>query len=1499
MEFLNPQEKTQLQRILARNSQFQTANDRNSFLAFCGLEEYCSSIQIDQPLSKFLISLFATLSKVYITVDNSQRLGLVVLLEYITLIDSCLSTEEQDFIHHIISKWEQWQANRTGRHKGSESSSLTQTLKQNQTPLHEPPMLEDMVGVHRKMNREALVIGINQYSCLDHLNTPARDAEAIAQILETYGGFRVRRLPASYQDGALRVDSNKPLKMSEIKAAVAQLFNPEGSKIPDTGLLFFSGHGLRDSFGGVTEGYLATSDAEPKEEQWGFSLQLLRRLLTRSPVQQQIIWLDCCYSGELLNFAELETLEQAQSRFFLMASREFETAHENITGQHGILTEGLLKGLDPQQFPYGKVTNRTLIDFLENELTHIPQRPVWSNPDNEIVLTSMSLVANREQLTDQASAEPTRKMYRDWDGAVDVSVFYGRTDELAELKRLIINERCRVVLLLGMGGTGKTALATKLAEEIEDEFDYLIWRSLRDSPPAYETLTDILKFLSNQQLTDLPSTVEGKIALVIDYLQKYRCLLVLDNVESIMQGGTHAGEYRVGYEDYGKALRRIAETRHQSCVVLTSREKSQVFASLEGKQKPVRCLQVIGLEEAAAAELLKGKGFSGTENRWEELVGRYGGNPLALNIVSTIIIELFDGNVSNFLEEGTAVFGDIRELINQQFNRLSAIEKEIMYWLAINREPVSFPVLRSDLISTASKSEFIDALYSLVGRSLVEKSAGLFTLQPVVMEYVTDRLIEQIVAEISNREIALFNSHALLKAQAKYYIRESQIRLILEPVTNRLVNILGNQSSLEYQLTQILSRQRQQSPPQRGYAEGNILNMLCQLETDLRGYDFSGLTIRQAYLQGMTLRHVNLSHANFADSVFTKILGNVFSVAFCPESKLLATGDSDGVVRLWEAASGRELLTCKGHTGRVYSVAFSPSGEILATGSDDQTIKLWNINSGACLNTLLGHSSSVGSVTFSPSGKMLASSSEDLTVRLWDINSGACLQILQGHTNHVWSVAFSPNGEMLASGSFDQTIKLWDVNNGTCLNTLLGHDNAVASVTFSPSGEILASGSHDKTVRIWSINGGCLKILQGHTERVWSVAFSSSGDILASGSYDKTVRLWNIHSAACLNTLQGHTNWVRSVAFNPDGEMLASGSYDTTIRLWDINSGACLNTLQGYHVSICSIALSPSGLKLASGNDDYMVRLWDINSGACLNTLQGHNGWVYSVAFSPNGEKLASGSSDKTVRLWDINSGSFLNTLQGHDSWVYSVAFSPNGEILASGSSDKTVRLWDINSGACFKILLGHNGTPGSVAFSPCGKLLATGSQDQTVRLWDIESGNCLTIMQGHTNQIWSIAFSPDGQMLASSSFDQTLRLWDIKSGECLKILQGHTNFLLSVAFSPDAKMLGSGGYDKTVRLWDVSSGECLKILQGHTNWVRSVLFSPVPAASPQRFGQTVVSGSQDETIKLWDIETGECLKTLKAPRPYEGMNITGVTGLTPATIATLKALGAVQDGDL
>jgi WD40 repeat protein len=1097
-----------------------------------------------------------------------------------------------------------------------------------------------------------------------------------------------------------------------------------------------------------------------------------------------------------------------------------------------------------------------------------------------------------QESTQQSISAPQNRA--DWGEAVDVSLFYGRVEERKLLTDWIVMDRCRFITLVGMGGIGKTSLSVKLAEQVQGEFEYLIWRSLRNAPPVMELLADLIQFLSHQQAT-LPDHLDGRVSRLLDLLRTSRCLLVLDNAEVILGSGDRAGVYREGYEGYSHFFKCVGETRHQSCFIVTSREKLRSLSPQEGKTLPVRSLRLMGLEQAEGQSILQEKGFAVSEAEVRVLVEHYAGNPLALKIVATTIQELFDGDPAQFLEQGITIFGDISDLLDQQFDRLSGLEKQVMYWLTIQREWMMLPELQEDVVPFVQKRTLIEAVESLQVRSLIEKKAASFTQQPVVMEYVTDQLIEQVFEEIIEGQIVLFNSHALIKAQTKDYLRNAQTNLILQPVANRLSARLGSRAGIRDRLQQILATLRTYPPRQPGYAAGNLLNLLRYLELDFRDFNFSGLTVWQAYLQGVNLQGVNLAEADLTRSVFTQMLGGISSAMFSPDSRLLATGIGNELC-LWQVPECRQIDILQGHTDLVQAVAFSVDGQLVASGSRDQTLRIWQVETGQCLKTLRGHTDEVRSIAFSPDGNLLASGSYDQTVRVWDVSTWECLSILADHHRRVLAVLFSPIDQMLIS-SDDQTVRLWNPDTRECLRHIETNINWVLSIALSPDGKTLAVGADHSVVQFWNIATGQLIKTLPSTHLVWSIAFSPDGKVLATASEDRTVRIWDVLTGECLRTCQEHQDRVWLVAFSPDGRSWVSISEDQTIKLWDA-SGQCLRTLDGYNNWIFAVAFSPDGRWLASGSEDQVIRLWDVEEKTQVRTLQGHTNIVGSVAFAPQhppqesipflkGQLLASSSDDQTIRLWDSQTGECLKTLRGHQDWIQSVRFSADGQLLASGSRDQTIKLWDWRTGECLQTLQGHTERIKSIAFHPRGLWLASGSDDQAIRLWEVATGLCVRVMQGHQGWVMSVAFSPEGDLLASGSADQMIKIWDMKTGHCLRTLTGHHQRVVSVAFSPNGQYLASGGSDCTVRLWAAKTGVLLKTFTGHTRPVWSVAFHPVTAV--------LASGSEDETINLWNIETGDCIKTFKIDRPYQGMSIQGAVGLTPSQRITLQALGAVE----
>lgn len=1064
----------------------------------------------------------------------------------------------------------------------------------------------------------------------------------------------------------------------------------------------------------------------------------------------------------------------------------------------------------------------------------------------------------------------------DWGEAIDVSFFQGRSAELEILQDWIIEDKCRLILLLGMGGIGKTALSVKLAQQLEGHFEIIIWRSLRNAPTFTTLISELVECLSNHQEKG------DDIRQFISYLRSMRCLIILDNLETLLQPQGTAGQYRNGYEEYGTLLQSVAEIGHSSCIVLTSREKPSEIAALEGSGLETRSLLIKGCPEAAQA-LLSTNDLVGTPEQKQILAAEYGNSPLALKIVANLIKDLFDGDIATFLSTDTTVFNNIRYLLAQQFERLSPLEQTISYWLAINRDWTSISILIEDITPPVSKKELLSALESLSWRSLLEHQTSRYTQQPVIMEYVTERLLEQAISQLSQSDLKLLRSHSLYKAQATDTIREIQQQLIIVPLIQELLNRFGQPHHVQNYLIKLLKELR--TSQENNYLAGNLINFLSYLKTDLSYLDLSKLTIWQADFRDINLQGVNFIETNLAKSIFSQAFGTVYAIAFSPNNQQLATGHADGIIRVWQVNTGQLLVNLKGHQSSVWTLAFSPTGENIASGSFDQTIKLWNLASETCSYTLYGHQDWVKEIAFSPDGQLLASCSNDQTIKIWNSQTGQVIQTFYSHTAPVTTITFHPHNHHLVSGSEDLTLRFWDLSTGECLKILQGHTTAISSVTFSTDGEVLAS-SEEQLIKLWQVESGTCLQTMGNLTLVWSVAFSPDSQLLA-GSDGQTLRLWEVETGKCCQILSGYTSQVWSVAFSPNGQLLAA-SDNEQVGLWNVQTGERLRCWQGYTASLesyWSLAFNPTADRLASGEEKGTVRVWDLTTGNCYKTVQQHTKTVHAVTFSPDGQFLAASGEDPNIWLWDLNQGIVSQSFIGHTETVWTLAFSQDGQFLVSGSADHTIKLWDIKTGHCLKNLTGHSARILSVNFSLDGQFLASGSADHTIKLWDVKTGRCLQTLEGHQGWVWCVAFSPDGRKLASGSADRTIKLWDIKDGNCVATLSAHTKLVWSVSFSPDGQRLLSGSADQTAKLWNLQTLQCLQTFQDQTDFMWVFHYA--------KNNQILVSGSQGEMIHVWNFLTGECLNTLRRPKLYEDMILVKTSGLSLATLYNLQALGA------
>ncbi len=597
----------------------------------------------------------------------------------------------------------------------------------------------------------------------------------------------------------------------------------------------------------------------------------------------------------------------------------------------------------------------------------------------------------------------------------------------------------------------------------------------------------------------------------------------------------------------------------------------------------------------------------------------------------------------------------------------------------------------------------------------------------------------------------------------------------------------------------------------------------------------------------------------------------LWSAVYSQDGTKIATASADGTARIWDATTGKELLSVKsvvqgtkrpgpafeGWDGFWYAT-FSPDGKYLATADGDGIARIWDAGTGEELLALERHRNEVDHIEFSPDGSRVVTVSGDGLAIIWDALTGEKLLTLSQGPGLYW-VVFSPDGSRIAiANHYDGWVSIWDAVTGERLLTLPHPNTEVDSVSYSPDGSRIVTTSNDQTVRIWDANNGKeLLTLYGYTINVTNAAYSPDGTRIATIVLNNQVKIWDANTGQEILTIAGHSLDVLTVAFSPDGAHVVTASRDGTARVWNVApSREFLTLLNGPVISSAEaeLAYSPDGTRLAAAYSDPIGKVWDLRTGKLLLSLAGHTDGINSIVYNLDGTRIATAAGDGTAKIWDAKTGKELQTLSGHKDGVLGVAFSPDGSRIATASEDWTAKVWDAETG---KILftLDHTDEAESVVFSPDGKIIATAGASRTAILWDALTGKKLFSLTDHKDSIGQVVFSPDGTRLATASRDGSAKVWDAVSEKVLFTLLGHDGTVFSVAFSPDGKTVATASADKTAKLWDVLTGKGLLTLRA-PDGLTSVAFSPD--------GSQLAVASRDGTDRIYLLKIEDLMALAK-----------------------------------
>lgn len=609
----------------------------------------------------------------------------------------------------------------------------------------------------------------------------------------------------------------------------------------------------------------------------------------------------------------------------------------------------------------------------------------------------------------------------------------------------------------------------------------------------------------------------------------------------------------------------------------------------------------------------------------------------------------------------------------------------------------------------------------------------------------------------------------------------------------------------------------------------------------------------------------------------------VLSLAASRDGRTFASGGADGVVKLWDVASGKILADFIGHQGPVATVAFAPGGKTLATAGADKWVRIWNIPAGKGdfeeVNKesakLEGHTAAILALAFGKDDTVLASAGEDGKVILWNTAKAKAEATLTEHKGEVNALAFADDGTLVTGGD-DRKIVVRGPAAGKPKMTI-DTGGPVRALAFTPGRKTLAVGCDERqrnldagVVRIWDLSTGkeTARPLY-HAWGILALTFVSDGKLLVSAGKDNRLHCWDHAAGVQVASVVGHLGWVRSLATAAGGRTLVSGSFDAKIMLWDAAKLVEPDVLPTGCDSVQAIAFSHDDKVLVSGGPDGVAKVWHPESGGLLCTLPGHMGSITSLKFLKTPEKaprkLAVGSyGDKgegEIKLWEIDAdgkgplvGKEVRTFK-EIKGVLSLAVSSSGDTLVAGGVGGAVTVWDVASGKLRNTMLGHVGDVRTVAFVPDSQVVFSGGADGSIRFWDsvtgMEKGEAVPNV--HPGGVNCIAFFLGNVGYVTAGADRTVKVWAWQEGKPafnLHALRGLSQSVSCLAASPLGDFVAAGSVDKSVRLFDMVPGNNTISLRegitltGHHGPVRAI------AVSANRL--TIASVGEGGVIRFW-----------------------------------------------
>jgi WD40 repeat protein len=589
-------------------------------------------------------------------------------------------------------------------------------------------------------------------------------------------------------------------------------------------------------------------------------------------------------------------------------------------------------------------------------------------------------------------------------------------------------------------------------------------------------------------------------------------------------------------------------------------------------------------------------------------------------------------------------------------------------------------------------------------------------------------------------------------------------------------------------------------------------------------------------------------------------LGGPTGLAFSPDGKSLASEDGNGVVHLWEAATGKEIRAMKPPVAGWGPLAFAPDGKTIASAAGRNLVCLWEVETGRLLRRLEDQGDN-RSICFSHDSRLLAAGAGNGNIILWEPATGKVLHTLKGHQASPNGLAFTPDDKTLVSTGHDGSTRVWDLADGKetvkfAPNPLANSSIVLATIKGDRIAISAGGMNSDGILRYWDLDKKKqVRQIQAHKNGALCLAISKNGKVLVSGGYDRCIRIWDTESTAEIGSVPEQPEQIHQLALSPAGDLVAWGG-GSRIRIAKLNADPKafqfkeLFERSGHDDAVRAIQFSHDGKKLLTTGQISI--LWDELTGKELHRF--NKGWV--SAWSADSKLLAfadpNDNLQRAIHLYDADTGKQTGRISA-PTQVMSLAFVPDHSAVIITGSDHTVHLLELATG---KVRLSTKSQPDGlwrVVPAPDGYTVAAVC-NKDVRIFDTIAGTEIAKVPARGQRV---QFSPDGSVLACATYQDGILLWDLAKGKELHRIQTRTVF--DMAFTPDGRIFIAACMDETIRFWEVASGKEIHSFVGHKGWIMSVAVSPD--------GRTLVSGGIDTTMLLWPLDRFNKGKLVRAPR--------------------------------